>query len=151
MIGPNTAAVGASFDQVGKVSLYPGESCASQIVFVFHSGKSGSISVAAPFREVEVDILYGRGISREGDVLDLAAQHGILEKSGSWYSYKGERIGQGRDNARQNLIDRPESCRSVEADLRHALGLNGSAAVQKITPEFELITPPEKRRTSAAS
>ena len=107
--------------------------------------------VAAPFREVEVDILYGRGISREGDVLDLAAQHGILEKSGSWYSYKGERIGQGRDNARQNLIDRPESCRSVEADLRHALGLNGSAAVQKITPEFELITPAEKRRTSAAS
>src|SRR5689334_15273410 len=106
--------------------------------------------VAAPFREVEVDILYGRGISREGDVLDLGAQHGIIEKSGSWYSYKGERIGQGRENARQTLIDRPELSRSIEADLRQALGLNISAP-QKMSPEFELITPAEKRRTSAAS
>jgi recombination protein RecA len=83
-------------------------------------------------------------------VLDLGVQHAIVEKSGSWYSYKGERIGQGRENARQSLIDRPELCRSIEADLRHALGLNGSPA-QKITPEFELITPVEKRRISAAS
>src|SRR5437588_1121800 len=59
--------------------------------------------VAAPFRESEFDILYGEGISREGDLLDLAANHNILEKSGSWYSYKGERIGQGRENARQFL------------------------------------------------
>ncbi|MBV9676136.1 MAG: recombinase RecA, partial [Acidobacteriaceae bacterium] len=64
--------------------------------------------VAAPFREVEVDILYGQGISRESDALDTGAQQGILEKSGSWYSFKGERIGQGRENARQTLIDRPE-------------------------------------------
>lgn len=73
--------------------------------------------VAAPFREVEVDILYGKGISRESDVLDLGVQQALLEKSGSWYSYKGERIGQGRDTARQTLIDRPELCRGIEAEL----------------------------------
>ncbi|HEY6905159.1 MAG TPA: recombinase RecA, partial [Candidatus Acidoferrales bacterium] len=61
--------------------------------------------VAAPFREAEFDILYGEGISREGDLLDLAVNNNILEKSGSWFSYKGERIGQGRENARQFLKD----------------------------------------------
>jgi recombination protein RecA len=79
--------------------------------------------IAAPFREVEVDILYGKGISRQGDVLDLGAQHSIIEKSGSWYSYKGERIGQGRENARQTLIERPELCLIIETDIRQALGL----------------------------
>ena len=79
--------------------------------------------IAAPFREAEVDILYGKGISREGDVLDLGVQHGLIEKSGSWYSYKGERIGQGRDTARQALIDRPEFCQTVETELRRSLGL----------------------------
>ncbi len=107
--------------------------------------------VAAPFREVELDILYGRGISREGDALDVGAQNGVVEKSGSWYSYKGERIGQGRDNARQTLLDRPDLCRSIEAELRKALGLNGCAGMPKAAPEFELITPIEARRTSAAS
>ncbi len=107
--------------------------------------------VAAPFREVELDVLYGRGISRESDVLDLGTQHAILEKSGSWYSYKGERIGQGRENARQHLIERPELCRSIEAELRKTLGLNRGAEGQKMSPEFELITPSETRRASAAS
>lgn len=105
--------------------------------------------IAAPFREVEVDILYGKGISRESDALDLGALHGAIEKSGSWYSYKGERIGQGRDNARQTLTDKPEIRRAIEADLRQTLGLNGAAA-QK-APEFELITQGEGRRISAAS
>ena len=82
--------------------------------------------VAAPFREVEVDILYGQGISREGDALDMGAQHGILEKSGSWYSFKGERIGQGRENARQTLIERPELREVIEKELRNKLGLSGS-------------------------
>ena len=82
--------------------------------------------VAAPFREVEVDILYGQGISRESDALDMGAQHGILEKSGSWYSFKGERIGQGRENARQTLIDRPELRGIIERELRSKLGLNGA-------------------------
>ncbi len=107
--------------------------------------------IAAPFREVELDILYGKGISREGDVLDIGVQHLALEKSGSWYSYKGERIGQGRENARQTLLDRPEMCRSIEAELRQTLGLNGSSPARKTTPEFELITPAETRRASAAS
>src|SRR3954464_11814328 len=82
--------------------------------------------VAAPFREVEVDIFYGKGISRESDLLDLGAQNGVVEKSGSWYSFKGERIGQGRDNARQTLIERPELRKAIELELRAKLGLNGS-------------------------
>ncbi|MBV8070489.1 MAG: recombinase RecA [Acidobacteriaceae bacterium] len=101
--------------------------------------------IAAPFREVEVDILYGKGISKEGDLLDLGAQHSIIEKSGSWYSYKGERIGQGRENARQTLIERPELYRTIEGDVRQALGLTGAA---KRSPEFELVTPKESRRAS---
>ncbi len=91
--------------------------------------------IAAPFREVEVDILYGKGISRESDILDLGAQHNVLEKSGSWYSYKSERIGQGRENARQTLIDRPELRTAIEADLRQALGLNG----EKSNPELRKV------------
>ena len=80
--------------------------------------------VAAPFREVEVDILYGKGISRESDILDMGVQQAIIEKSGSWFSYKGERIGQGRENARQLLIDRPELRQTIETDLRRSLGLD---------------------------
>ena len=106
--------------------------------------------VAAPFREVEVDILYGRGISREGDVLDLGAQQNIIDKSGSWYSFKGERIGQGRENARQTLLEKPELRASIEAELRQALCLNRTAS-PKIAPEFELVTPSESKRASAAS
>jgi recombination protein RecA len=105
--------------------------------------------IAAPFREAEVDILYGKGISREGDVLDLGVQHGLVEKSGSWYSYKGERIGQGRDTARQTFIDRPEFCDTVETELRRALGLGQNA--QKMPSEFELLGTSEPRKASAAS
>ena len=79
--------------------------------------------VAAPFRESEFDILYGEGISREGDLLDLAANQNILEKSGSWYSYKGERIGQGRENARQFLKDNKDVMAKLELEVRKALGL----------------------------
>jgi recombination protein RecA len=79
--------------------------------------------VAAPFRESEFDILYGEGISREGDLLDLAANQNILEKSGSWYSYKGERIGQGRENARQFLKDNKDVMSKLELEVRKALGL----------------------------
>jgi recombination protein RecA len=103
--------------------------------------------IAAPFREVEVDIIYGKGISREGDVLDLAAQHAIVEKSGSWYSYKGERIGQGRENARQTLTDRPELCKTIEIELRGALGLPGTPKRQ---PAFELVTSSESKRAVAS-
>jgi recombination protein RecA len=79
--------------------------------------------VAAPFRDAEFDILYGEGISREGDLLDLAANHNIVEKSGSWYSYKGERIGQGRENARQFLKDNKDVMARLEGEVRKALGL----------------------------
>jgi recombination protein RecA len=79
--------------------------------------------VAAPFRESEFDILYGEGISKEGDLLDLAANHNIVEKSGSWYSYKGERIGQGRENARQFMKDNKDVMAKLETEVRKALGL----------------------------
>jgi recombination protein RecA len=84
--------------------------------------------VAAPFREAEFDIMYGEGISREGDLIDLAANNGIVEKSGAWYSYKGERIGQGRENARQFLKDNKDTMAKLEAEVRKQLGLTPPAA-----------------------
>ena len=79
--------------------------------------------VAAPFREAEFDILYGEGISREGDMLDIAAEHNLVEKSGAWYSYKSERIGQGRENARAFLKENKEIAAKLEAEVRKTLGL----------------------------
>jgi len=79
--------------------------------------------VAAPFREAEFDILYGEGISKEGDLLDLAVNNNILEKSGSWFSYKSERIGQGRENARQFLKDNKDITAKLETEVRKTLGL----------------------------
>ena len=79
--------------------------------------------VAPPFREAEFDILYGEGISREGDLIDLGVAQNLIEKSGSWYSYKGERIGQGRENARQFLRDNPDIRQKIDLELRQALGL----------------------------
>jgi recombination protein RecA len=84
--------------------------------------------VAAPFRESEFDIMYGEGISREGDLLDLAVNNNLLEKSGAWYSYKGERIGQGRENARQFLKDNAETFAKLEAEVRKHLGLAVASA-----------------------
>jgi recombination protein RecA len=79
--------------------------------------------LAAPFREAEFDILYGEGISKEGDLIDLGAERNILEKSGAWFSYAGERIGQGRENARQFLRDNPDVRKKLEAEVRKALNL----------------------------
>ena len=84
--------------------------------------------VAAPFREAEFDILYGEGISREGDLLDVAVTSNILEKSGSWFSYKGERIGQGRENARSFLKENKDTLAKLDAEVRKALGLTPSTA-----------------------
>lgn len=81
--------------------------------------------VAPPFREAEFDIMYGEGISREGDLIDLGAANNIVEKSGSWYSYRGERIGQGRENARQFLKDNPDVYAKIDTELRAKLGLLG--------------------------
>ena len=79
--------------------------------------------MAPPFREAEFDIIYGEGISKEGDLLDLSATHNLVEKSGSWYSYKGERIGQGRENARQFLKDNPDVKVKLDTELRKLLGM----------------------------
>jgi recombination protein RecA len=84
--------------------------------------------VAAPFREAEFDIMYGEGISREGDLLDIAAVHNIVEKSGAWYSYKGERIGQGRENARAFLKENKDTLIKLDAEVRKQLGLTPTAA-----------------------
>jgi len=79
--------------------------------------------VASPFREAEFDIVYGEGISREGDLIDLGVAQNVVEKSGSWFSYKGERIGQGRENARQFLKDNADIRQNLDTELRKALGL----------------------------
>jgi recombination protein RecA len=79
--------------------------------------------LAPPFREAEFDILYGEGISREGDLLDLGVTHNLVEKSGSWFSYHAERIGQGRDNARQFLREHQDLCLNLDGELRKTLGL----------------------------
>ena len=86
--------------------------------------------VAAPFREAEFDILYGEGISREGDVLDLAVLHNIVEKSGAWYSYDGERIGQGRENVRTFLKDHPEIFAKLDTQVRQKLGIGNAAKAE---------------------
>jgi recombination protein RecA len=84
--------------------------------------------VAAPFREAEFDLIHGEGISKEGELIDLGTAQGLIEKSGSWMSYKGERIGQGRENARQFLKEQAGVRARLEADLRKALGLAAGAA-----------------------
>jgi recombination protein RecA len=90
--------------------------------------------VAAPFREAEFDILYGEGISREGDLIDLAVNNNILEKSGSWFSYKGERIGQGRENARAFLKENKDTMAKLDAEVRKALGLVAAAPSPAAVP-----------------
>jgi recombination protein RecA len=77
--------------------------------------------VAPPFRQTEFDILYGEGISRDGEVLEIGVQNGIVEKSGAWYSYKGARIGQGKDNVRNFLKENPEISKEIEVMIRNKL------------------------------
>ena len=88
--------------------------------------------VAAPFREAEFDIIYGQGISREGDLIDLGVAQNLVEKSGSWYSYQGDRIGQGRENAKQFLKDNTDIREKLDADLRRALGLTKGAEPEAV-------------------
>ncbi len=78
---------------------------------------------APPFRETEFDIMYGEGISREGDLIDLASNHEVVEKSGSWFSYKGERLGQGRDNVKKLLKENTDLRDRIEHDVKIVLGL----------------------------
>ena len=86
--------------------------------------------IAPPFKEAEFDIMFGEGISREGDVLDLAANLGIINKSGAWYAYNGEKIGQGRENAKQYLRDHPDVMADAESRVREHYGLQGATAEQ---------------------
>ena len=79
--------------------------------------------MAPPFREAEFDIMYGEGMSREGDLLDLAVEHKIVDKSGAWFAYGGDRLGQGRENSKQFLKDNPQVARAIEERVRKELGL----------------------------
>ncbi|MCU1297365.1 MAG: recA [Acidobacteriaceae bacterium] len=106
--------------------------------------------VAAPFREAEFDIMYGEGISREGDLLDIAVNSNLLEKSGAWYSYKGERIGQGRENARQFLKENKDTMTKLDTEVRKHLGLipNGAAPVAAAAAAQTEATPPQGARVT---
>ena len=93
--------------------------------------------VAPPFREAIFDILYGQGVSREGEIIDLGVEAKIVEKSGAWYSYGGERIGQGRDNCREYLRENPELAREIENKVREALGVTPMSAVVAVEAAVE--------------
>ena len=87
--------------------------------------------IAPPFKEAEFDIMFGEGISKEGDILDLAAEIGVINKSGAWYAYDGNKIGQGRENAKQYLKDNPQVCEVVEAKVREHYGITGDETVNE--------------------
>jgi len=102
--------------------------------------------VAAPFREAEFDILYGEGISKEGDLLDLGVEHKVIEKSGAWYTFDSERMGQGRENARQFLRDNTDIRTEVDARLRKGLGLPVLERVVEAKEKAEVLPMPEKKK-----
>ncbi len=109
--------------------------------------------VAPPFREAEFDILYGSGISKEGEVIDMAAEHNVIEKLGAWYSYNNERIGQGRENARDLLRANPALADEIEAKLRAKLTakpipLDAASASEDGEPPADSPAPPPSRRKS---
>lgn len=95
--------------------------------------------VAPPFKEAEFDIMFGKGISKEGDILDLAADCGIIVKSGAWYSYNGDKIGQGRENAKTYLRENPLVCEEVEAKVREKFQLDGTAEETDAEGEPEVL------------
>jgi len=103
--------------------------------------------VASPFREAEFDIIYGEGISKEGDLLDLGVAQNLIEKSGSWFSYKGDRIGQGRENARQFLKDNADIRQGIDTELRRQLGLLKVEADGKLAPTVEAAPKPNAAAT----
>jgi recombination protein RecA len=90
--------------------------------------------IAPPFKEAEFDIMFGRGISKEGDILDLAANANVVEKSGAWYAYKGAKIGQGRENAKQYLAQNPLICEEIENQVRELYGLEAQHLAVETAP-----------------
>jgi len=106
--------------------------------------------MAPPFKEVEFDIMYGSGISKEGDLIDLASEHGIVEKSGSWFGFKGERIGQGRENAKEYLREHPEIAKDIEGQVLEKFGVKtGPSPVPAPGPEAEAETEEKRPRVKA--
>lgn len=110
--------------------------------------------MAPPFRQIEFDIMYGKGISKTGEILDLGVQGGFVEKSGSWFSALGERIGQGRENAKQYLLDHPEMMKTLEDKIRENAGLMSDAMLvgpeKEEGPELDIVenTPEEPKSKS---
>ena len=93
--------------------------------------------VAPPFQKCEFDILYNEGISKEGELIDMGVEHKIVDKAGAWYSYNGERIGQGRDNVREFLREHPETADEIESIVRGKMGLNGDDAAVPVADSEE--------------
>jgi recombination protein RecA len=107
--------------------------------------------VAPPFRECEFDIMYGEGISREGDLIDLGVLHKIVDKSGAWFSYKGERLGQGRDNSKQTLKDNVELRQRIENEVRAALGIPVSETADEKAEKAESASKSKKAESAASN
>jgi recombination protein RecA len=91
--------------------------------------------VAPPFRKAEFDMLYGEGISLEGEIIDQAVKLNIIEKSGSWYSYNGEKIGQGKDNVREFLKSNPETSKDIENQVRDKSSISAEIEIEDAVPE----------------
>ena len=104
--------------------------------------------MAPPFREAEFDIMYNQGISYEGDLIDLAVDKKLVDKSGAWFSYKGERLGQGRENAKQFIREHPEIAETLDAKLREMLG-PGQSRLRPLRPPNRA-SQPDRRRPAVA-
>jgi recombination protein RecA len=105
--------------------------------------------VAPPFRNAEFDILYGQGISREGEIIELGTLHNIIEKSGAWYTYGKDRIGQGKDNTRDFLKEHPDMAQEIEGKIRAAVGATINAETK--APEAKAAPEPRERETRKAA
>jgi recombination protein RecA len=105
--------------------------------------------VAPPFKETEFDIIYGEGISKLGEIIDLGVENKIVEKSGAWFSYKGERLGQGRENAKNTLRENKELCARIETEVRSVLGIGKPQAQSAAAPASAPATAPTGGRRGA--
>ena len=133
--GSSVASIGASFEVSGITGTRPvgvsvGGSVVADGVAVANRTRVKVVKnkVAAPFQQAEFDIIYGEGISREGGVIDLGVEHGIIKKSGSWYTYNGEQLGQGKERVRQFLKDNPGLTDDLEQQIRDAADPKGDGS-----------------------
>jgi recombination protein RecA len=94
--------------------------------------------MAPPFKQAEFDILYGKGISREGGLIDLGVEHGFVRKSGAWYTYEGDQLGQGKENARSFLRDNPDLGNELEKKIKEKLGIGAKLDAPAEVPEVEV-------------